>query len=83
MPVFKYFQVDEGEDALQPSLLHLAAKQNFLHVSRQLVEHYPGLLYMKTEEDQHGRRFLPVELALMNFKDETSAYLISQMRHGR
>ena len=73
--------MDEDEDPLRHSLLHIAAKQNFLHVAKCLVEHYPGLMYMETEEDQIGQSYLPVELALLNFKDETAAYLISQMKH--
>ena len=79
--MFKYFRVDEEEDPLRHTLLHVAAEQNFLHVTKHLVEHYPGLMYMETEEDGDGRTFLPVELALLNFKDETSAYLISQMKN--
>ena len=72
----------EGESKLpgKPTLLHLAAEQDFLHVSRCLVDHYPGLLYLNTADEQDD---LPVELALREKNDVTAAYLISQMRNKR
>ena len=76
---YKYFRVDE--DFARPTLLHLAAEQNFLHVTKLLVEKYPSLVYLETEEVAGERPYLPVEKALMSHKDETAAYLISQMKH--
>ena len=76
---YKYFRVDE--DFARPTLLHLAAEQNFLHVTKLLVEKYPSLVYLESEEVAGERPYLPVEKALMSHKDETAAYLISQMKH--
>ena len=76
---YKYFRLDE--DFARPTLLHLAAEQNFLHVTKLLVEKYPSLVYLETEEVAGERPYLPVEKALMSHKDETAAYLISQMKH--
>ena len=76
---YKYFRVDE--DFARPTLLHLAAEQNFLHVTKLLVEKYPSLVYLETEEVAGERPYLPVEKALMSHKDETAAHLISQMKH--
>ena len=75
---YEFFRVEEN--AAQPTLLHLAAVQNFLHVSRCLVNHYPSLLYHRTCGDNG---VLPVELALREHKDDTAAYLISQMNYDR
>ena len=69
------------ENPARPTLLHLAAEQNFLHVAKFLVEKYPSLVYLETEEVGDERPYLPVEKALMSHKDETAAYLISQMKH--
>ena len=76
---YKYFRVEE--DPARPTLLHLAAEQNFIHVSKLLVEYYPSLVYLETEPVGDERGYLPVEKALMSFKDETAAYLISHMKH--
>lgn len=76
---YKYFRVEE--DPARPTLLHLAAEQNFLHVAKLLVKKYPSLVYLETEEVDDDRPFLPVEKALMSHRDETAAYLISQMKH--
>lgn len=76
---YKYYRVEE--DLARPSLLHLAAEQNFLHVAKLLVEKYPSLVYMGTEEVGNERAYLPVEKALMSYKDDTAAYLITQMKH--
>ena len=65
---------------MKPSLLHLAAKQNFLHVSRCLVERYPSLLYQEATDDHKS---WPVELALRNRNDDIAAYLISKMQYDR
>ena len=72
------FRVKEHES--RPTLLHLAAKQNFLHVARCLVNYHPGLLYSITHDKKNA---LPVELALEERKDDTAAYLISQMTYDR
>ncbi|XP_015761593.1 PREDICTED: uncharacterized protein LOC107340729 [Acropora digitifera] len=80
---YKYFRVALKDDPTRPTLLHLAAEQNFLHVSKALVEHYPGLMYMYSEKQKEKPSYLPVELALKEYKDDTAAYLISQMRHDR
>ncbi|XP_067030210.1 uncharacterized protein [Acropora muricata] len=80
---YKYFRVASEGDLTRPTLLHLAAAQNFLHVSKALVEHYPGLMYIYSKEQEEKPSCLPVELALMEYKDDTAAYLISQMRHDR
>ncbi|XP_068676221.1 transient receptor potential cation channel subfamily A member 1-like [Montipora foliosa] len=80
---YKYFQVDSKDDATCPTLLHLAAGQNFLHVSKALVERYPGLMYLYSTEHEDKPSYLPVELALKKYNDDTAAYLISQMRHDR
>ena len=75
---YRYY-CDE-EDPEFPTLLHLAAERNFVHVSKLLVEKYPALVYIQTERrfgDERGH--LPVEKALMSYKDEAAAYLISQM----
>ena len=79
---YKYFRVEENPS--RPTLLHLAAEQNFLHVTILLVEKYPTLVYTETEVPVVGdyeQGYLPVEKALMCYKDETAAYLISQMKH--
>jgi len=76
---YKYFRVEENPS--HPTLLHLAAEQNFLHVTKLLVEKYPTLVYLETEVGDNERGYLPVEKALMCYKDETAAYLISQMKH--
>ena len=76
---YEYFRVKEN--ASKPTLLHLAAVQNFLQVARCLVNRYPGLLYLKTREKK--KSVLPVELALRERKDDTAAYLISQMKYDR
>ncbi|XP_028417815.1 uncharacterized protein LOC114542475 [Dendronephthya gigantea] len=69
---------DKKADGSPKTLLHLAAEQNFLHVSRSLVDRFPALLYVKTGE-QISKAILPVELALRKKQDDTAAYLISQM----
>jgi hypothetical protein len=61
-------------------LLHLAAAQDFSHVAAHLVRHYPSLVYQDTEVVGEQRAYLPVEMALMAYKDETAAFLISQMK---
>ena len=76
---YKYFRVEE--DPARPTLLHLAAERNFLHVAKLLTETYPSLLYLETEEVSGERAYLPVEKALLSYQDETAAYLISQMKH--
>lgn len=76
---YKYFRVEENPS--RPTLLHLAAEQNFLHVTKLLVEKYPTLVYLETEVGDYERGYLPVEKALMCYKDETAAYLVSQMKH--
>lgn len=79
------FFFDE-EHAWEPTILHHAAKQNFLHVSRMLVERWPSLMYQPTKvmiEPEKMPSVLPVEVALENFQDDTAAYLISQMKYDR
>ena len=76
---YKFYRVEE--DPAGPTLLHLAAERNFVHVAKSLVEKYPALVYLETEEMENERGYLPVEKALMSYKDETAAYLISQMKH--
>ncbi|PFX32144.1 Transient receptor potential cation channel subfamily V member 4 [Stylophora pistillata] len=80
---YKYFRVPADTDRTRTTLLHLAAEQNFLHVTKSLVECYPGLMYMWTRKQDDNPSCLPVELALKKYKDDTAAYLISQMRHDR
>ena len=79
---FKKFRFEEyaSEPGSKPTLLHLAAVQNFLHVARCLVSHYPGLMYLKTRDK---KKALPVEWALGKHNDDTAAYLISQMKYDR
>ena len=86
--VFKYFRVPAKDgpflnDPACPTLLHLAAEQNFLHVTKSLVERYPGLMYLWTYEQDDKPSYLPVEVALKKYKDDTAAYLISRMRPDR
>ena len=72
-------RVDRDVDPRRPTMLHLAAERNFLHVSRTLVSHCHGLLYLKTKKlGEEGPR-LPVELALVKKNDDVAAYLITQM----
>ncbi|XP_015747105.1 PREDICTED: uncharacterized protein LOC107326867 [Acropora digitifera] len=78
---YRLYRVEE--DPEYPTLLHLAVEQNFLHVSKLLVERYPSLLYIKTEKVPGKSEYLPVEKALMSYKDETAAFLISQMKPDR
>ena len=52
-------------------------------MSKLLVEKYPSLLNMGTEAVGKERVYLPVEKALMSYKDETAAYLVSQMKFDR
>ena len=73
--------MDEDDDLGCPTLLHLAAERNFVHVAKSLVNKSGGLLYLKTEKHGSKRPYLPIEIALMNFHDETAAYLITQMKH--
>ena len=76
---YKYYRAEA--DPARPTLLHLTAEQNFLHVTKLLVEKYPSLVYLGTEQVGGEREYLPVEKALMSYKDDTAAYLISQMKH--
>ncbi|KAJ7321437.1 hypothetical protein OS493_035011 [Desmophyllum pertusum] len=47
-----------------------------------LLKKYPTLVYLETEVvGDYEQGYLPVEKALISFKDETAAYLISQMKH--
>ena len=71
--------VDRDVDPACPTMLHLASERNFVHVARSLVDQYRGLLYIRTEEHEEERPFLPVEIALLKKHDEVAAYLISQM----
>ena len=51
-------------------------------MTKLLVEKYPTLVYLETEVvGDYDRGYLAVEKALMCYKDETAAYLISQMKH--
>ena len=40
-------------------------------------------MYLWTRKKDSNPSSLPVELALKKYKDDTAAYLISQMRHDR
>lgn len=71
----------DEDDPARPTLLHLAAEQNFVHVSKSLVEKYPSLVYLETERVGDERGYFPVEKALLKYKDDTAAFLISQMKH--
>ena len=75
---YKYTR--DEENPARPTLLHLAAKQNFVHVATHFVKRYPSLVYQETEVVGEQRGYLPVEMALMAYKDETAAFLISQMK---
>lgn len=76
--VYEFFRDDE--DPARPTLLHLAASQNFAHVATHLVKKFPSLLYQETKIVGDQRKYLPVEMALMANRDETAALLISQMK---
>lgn len=78
---YEFYRVEE--DPAAPTLLHLAAERNFLHVAKLLVEMYPSLVDMGTDQVGEERGYLPVEMALMSYRDETAAYLISQMKLDR
>ena len=78
---YLYYRV-RGDPA-RPSLLHLAVEQNFLRVTKLLVEKYPSLVYIETHPVGENGKFLPVEKALKTCKDETAAYLISRMNSER
>lgn len=80
---FSCFRVPSKDNPTCPTLLHLAAEQNFLHVTKALVECYPGLMYLWTYKQGDNPSYLPVGLALKKYKDDTAAYLISQMTHDR
>lgn len=80
---YKYFRVPSKDNPTRPTLLHLAAEQNFLHVTKSLVDQYPGLMYLWTKEQDDMPSYLPVELALKKYKDDTAAFLVSRMRHDR
>ena len=80
---YKYFRVPSKDNPTRPTLLHLAAEQNFLHVTKSLVDQYPGLMYLWTKEQDDMPSYLPVELALKKYKDDTAAFLVSHMRHDR
>ena len=77
----EYKSYRDKEKLARPTLLHLAAEQNFFHVAKLLVEKYPALVYLRTKQITNEPGYLPVEKALMSYKDETAAYLISQMKH--
>ncbi|XP_028417809.1 uncharacterized protein LOC114542467 [Dendronephthya gigantea] len=76
------FRFEEPEKPPK-TLLHLAAEQNFLHVSRCLVDRFPTLLHATTDDDEWDKAVMPVELALEKRNDDTAAYLISQMLANR
>lgn len=80
-PHYKFYRVDEEEDPDCSTILHLAAEKGFEKISKTIVEHYPGLLYLSTEEHDGKRELLPVEVALIGCKDDTAAYLIGQMKN--
>ena len=71
--------VDRDVDPACPTMLHLAAERNFVHVARSLVEQYRGLLYVRTEKHDDTRAYLAVEKALVKKNDDVAAYLIIQM----
>lgn len=66
--------VDET-NSYEPSLLHFAAEHDFVEVSKMLVGRWPSLVKSQTLMDNA----LPVEVAIDKKKDDTAAYLISQM----
>ena len=76
---YSKIRVDRDVDPSRPTMLHLAAERNFVHVARTLVKERRGLLYSYTEEQDETRACLPVEVALMKFNDEVASYLIAQM----
>lgn len=75
------FRVDEANDRSCPTLLHLAAEKNFLGVVKLVLRYSPKLLYRKTEKYDDERPYLPVETAILSYKDDVAAYLINQMKH--
>lgn len=78
---YEFYRVEE--DLARPTLLHLAAEQNFLRVAQILVERYPSLVYIGTKKVGGERVYLPVEKALISYKDEVAALLISHMKADR
>ncbi|XP_028412446.1 transient receptor potential cation channel subfamily V member 3-like [Dendronephthya gigantea] len=74
---------DKNDKPAKPTLLHIAAKQDFIHVAKHLVKKYPGLVHQDIKDEDPHKRYLPVEMALMDFHDETAAFLISQMKQDR
>ena len=79
----KYRTFRDEEDKTRKTLLHYASELGFLLVCKTLVQKYPVLLNLQTEEVRKIRTMLPVELALVAENDEVSAYLIRMMWHER
>ena len=78
---YKYFK--DKRDPSQYTLLHYAARLNFVHVASSLLHHYPGLLYITTKAHGVDRSYLPVELAIKESRDDAAAFLVKQMKHER
>ncbi|XP_031558823.1 transient receptor potential cation channel subfamily V member 6-like [Actinia tenebrosa] len=78
---YKYFR--DKDDPTHKTLVHLTAELNYVSVCRTLLDHFPGLLYITSKAHSVHRRYLPVELALINENDAVSAFLISRMKHER
>ena len=79
---YEDIRVDRDVDPGRPTMLHLAAERNFVQVAKTLVEQCHGLLIMKTKKHNGDQRqYLPVEIALMSFKDDVAAYLITKMNN--
>ena len=75
---YKYYRIEE--EPARPTLLHLAAERNFVHITKLLVEKYPSLVYVGTEKVEGERGYFPVEKALVSYNDETAAFLLSRMK---
>lgn len=78
---YKYFK--DKRDTSHFTLLHYAARLNFVHVAGTLLHYYPGQLYITSKAHGSTRSFLPVELAIMDSCDEAAAFLVKQMKHAR
>lgn len=70
---YEFYRVED--DPAQPTLLHLAAEKNFLQVVKVLVERYPLLVNVGTEQVGDERDYLPVEKALMSLKTKQQPIL--------
>ena len=78
---YKYFK--DKRDPSQFTLLHYAARLNFVHIASSILHYYPGQLYITSKAHDTNRKYLPLELAIIGSCDDVAAFLVKQMKHAR